>query len=94
LDLKVRQKIKIASDHKGENRGAIKVRPLVHDSVQPYGLVLQNDVIRRQEYQIDVAESFSCQLRQDVELSAAKAGIVCQNGQIEIAPGIGAPGGD
>jgi hypothetical protein len=45
-------------------------------------------------YNIYVTESFSCQLRQDVELSAAKAGIVCQNGQIEFAPGIGAPGGD
>jgi hypothetical protein len=45
-------------------------------------------------YNIYVTESFSCQLRQDVELSAAKAGIVCQNGQIEVAPGIGAPGGD
>ena len=73
---------------KREDRRTVKVRPLVHDTVQPHRLILQDDIIAGQNDQIDVAEPIFSKLRQDVELSAAKAVPVGQDRLIEIAFGM------
>jgi len=84
LNRKIGQEIEIFSNGERKKRAGFKIGPPIHDAIVADGFILQNDVVFLQKHKIDIAETFSCQDFQDIELSAAKFRRIWKDGQIEV----------
>jgi hypothetical protein len=84
LHFEERQKVEVLTDDERVGGPAVEIGPLVDDMVHADGLITQDDVVLRQEDEVDIAEPLGRQLGEDIELLSRQAFSILKYGKIQV----------
>lgn len=92
LDIQVGSKIQKLAHNSGKIRAPVEVFGLIDDAVVTYNLMLQYDIVRVEDHQIDPAESSTSQVGQDVDAGQFTGARSWINRQAEVISGMQSAG--